>query len=294
MNYASSKKDQRRRIAWNRLHDTTRDRSSAVVLYLAAASDLDRAHAIRRGFKDENLIAVEIDPLTVRQLRLLGVNVIPRPLIEVLAAWPIDKPVAGIFADLQCGLEVTVAQLLMLWRANPAFGRSMLYLNLQRGREHNGWVRQVCEMMRSVVPDWRKQSHGAVCERHRGCAAVYQELVHLVDAERARLGRLPTREEIAPLLLGWSRATDFYFLPPYRSNHVTMDGVCLFNRMDHHSSEALQVLVHRMSGGASLHARMMQQAFELKSIARTRRCISAALAVRTLKSQARTSTQATR
>jgi hypothetical protein len=276
MKFESTKKDLRRRTVWNYLHTATLDRSREVVLYLAGEGDFDRAHGLRRGFIDENLIAVESDAEIVRALRARGVNVIPRPLLEVVAMWPAEVHVAGLLADLQCGLEVSVLQLLMLWQRHPAFACSMIYVNLQRGREHNDVVLQLCEQAQSSMKEIRALTNGAASERHRGVAASRWLLASNLLAMCNTLGRLPTDAEAKP----WVHTTT-RILPPYRSSRVVMDGVCLFNRPGQHSAEATQIFIERMKGGASLTGATMARAFDATDLARTRRCISAALAVRT-------------
>jgi hypothetical protein len=80
MNYKFGTKANWRRWQWNRIVERlavpVRD---AVVVYLAGPEDLDRPVALSKGFRPDNLIAVDRDGDVVKQLRMNGTLSSPNP-----------------------------------------------------------------------------------------------------------------------------------------------------------------------------------------------------------------------
>lgn len=133
--FKNGQKNQWRREAWNRIAELTPDRHNALVVYLPGFEDLDRPEALRRGFRDANLIAIERDPETAQSLRCSGRTVIQGDLLETLTFWPSHRKVAVVVADLQSGLADGARNLAMLTQLCPALNDATLLVNLQRGRE---------------------------------------------------------------------------------------------------------------------------------------------------------------
>jgi hypothetical protein len=110
--------------------------SHALCLYLAARTDLDSIEAIRQGFINENLIAVDTDLDVVKELRSRGRLAIQGDISEILTAWPGEYPIHVVVADFCGGLTD---------RTWSAFGGStamvgavreaVLAVNLLRGRD---------------------------------------------------------------------------------------------------------------------------------------------------------------
>lgn len=133
--YKNGQKNHWRRTAWNMVADMTQNRREAIVLYLPGSTDLDAPEACRRGFRSQNLIAIERNSRVADRLRSEGRTCVVANLLEVIAAWPDHTKVAVLIADLQCGLTEEIFDLLCLWGMRPALSGSTLLLNMQRGRE---------------------------------------------------------------------------------------------------------------------------------------------------------------
>jgi len=72
--YNSTSKKQYRRWVWNAIAERlTCGRRDAVVAYLPGPDDYDRLIAKQLGFKNENLIAIDRDPLCIANVRNGGV-----------------------------------------------------------------------------------------------------------------------------------------------------------------------------------------------------------------------------
>lgn len=131
--YKNGQKNNWRRRAWN--HIASLADKDAVVLYLPGERDLDRKEAVQRGFKDNNLIAVERDKSVAATLRKQGVNTINSDLLTVLQNWPNHTPIGVVIADLQCGFDPAVFDLVKAFALHPALYETTFLVNLQRGRD---------------------------------------------------------------------------------------------------------------------------------------------------------------
>jgi len=151
VNYKNGQKNNWRSRCWNLVSEAIgRDKSKAIVLYLPGSLDLDASIAIRKGFDSCNLIAVERQAKIARVLRKSGRNTINGNLGEVMRSWPDNRRVSVIVADLQCGLTLDAVNILWAWGLFPAFAKSVLVLNMQRGREvypaSASWVTKVTQI----------------------------------------------------------------------------------------------------------------------------------------------------
>lgn len=113
------------------------DKKKGVVLYLPGSEDLDRRYFLQKGFREQNLLAVERNPAVAASLRQRGVNVINDDLVKVLECWPLHVDVSVVLADLQCGYDDKVTRIMLSYLDNPSMWGSALLLNLQRGRDAN-------------------------------------------------------------------------------------------------------------------------------------------------------------
>lgn len=149
IDYKNGSKNHWRRTMWNVLSERVQDRKHATVLYLPGSRDLDRAEALRRGFRPWNLIAVETNNNVVRHLRARGVNTIRGSLIDVVSAWPTSQRLDVIVADLQCGMTTAALQTIYLWASSTQCANTVLAINLQRGRDPGKTlegIRDVCDI----------------------------------------------------------------------------------------------------------------------------------------------------
>lgn len=136
MNYAFSQKNHWRNRVWNQIFDRVKCHPrDAVVLYLAAEQDLDRATALRKGFRNENLIAIDRDRAAVEKIRASGNLAIHGSFDEVCVAWPNHTPVAALIADFTCGLEPSVGAAFSIILLQKAFSTSTFVVNMLRGRD---------------------------------------------------------------------------------------------------------------------------------------------------------------
>lgn len=151
MDYKFSAKAAWRRRAWKMLADRVKSPGRCTVLYLAGEQDLDRAVALRNGFRRASLIAVEEDRDKAASLREMGVTTVVGSLAQVMEAWPPDWPVHAVNADFMSGIEQPVLDTVAAWARNPAFSSSSLLVNLLRGRDKikamdlQAWHRAVSE-----------------------------------------------------------------------------------------------------------------------------------------------------
>ncbi len=107
----------------------------ALVLYLAGINDLDRAVALKLGFKANNLIAVERDDTVFAELRYRKkLLVIHNDISATLNAWT-DKPVNVVYADFSCGWYGGSRSLLNPLVTNSAFNDCIVAVNMLRGRD---------------------------------------------------------------------------------------------------------------------------------------------------------------
>jgi hypothetical protein len=125
---------------WRRtVHNQITDRlychpRDAVALYLAGAQDLDRQEFLRRGFKPDNLIAIERDASATDELRCAGTLTIRGEFQSIVGAWRSQR-VSVVFGDFCCGIEPWLPDLLRSMILNPSFDGAVIVFNFLRGRD---------------------------------------------------------------------------------------------------------------------------------------------------------------
>jgi hypothetical protein len=190
--YAAGQKRNWRRRCWNEIAKRVPNKKDALVLYLSASDDSDRPVAVSKGFNPNNLLAVDIDMAVVKKIRAEGKVAIHGNLMDILAAWPHDRPVGVVFADMMSGFSQEVMTMLGALMYSPAFkDNTVVAFNLLRGREGAGAMELIAEQkLRS--PDISK---------HRGqilYSALFEELTdHYARGKGFREG-----EAISPELAG--------------------------------------------------------------------------------------------
>lgn len=136
MNYGFEQKNLWRNRIWNLLEKRVKVHPrDAVILYLAAEQDLDRETAIRKGFRENNLIAVDRDPEVVASIRDRGRLAICGDIFEVIRNWPRNLNIAGVIADFTCGLERCIINEIPALMKFPHALSTVWIINLQRGRD---------------------------------------------------------------------------------------------------------------------------------------------------------------
>lgn len=171
--YDESQKRHYRRTAWNairdRLYVPVKD---AVVLYLAGARDEDREVALDKGFRAENLIALERDRRALESLRNLRVNTINASVFEVVYSWW-GQDVHAVHFDLCCGFTQEVRDIVAILSFMPSFPAAVLSFNLLRGRESD------------LLPEYKGRHRGELAH-HRN-----REFAHdFVNEQAEAQGRL--------------------------------------------------------------------------------------------------------
>lgn len=125
-----------RRWLWNRIADRLSvPPSEAVVLYLAGQNDFDRSIAISKGFRNENMIAVEKDSSAFYELKKKGILVIHGDLFEILNSWPPNQRIDVIIADLCSGLEARLLNNFYYSVGFPNISNCVFAVNVLRGRD---------------------------------------------------------------------------------------------------------------------------------------------------------------
>lgn len=132
--YKFGNKNNWRRWLWNRIRERLSiPPSEATVVYLAGAQNLDAEEAIRRGFRRENLIAIDKDQDIVRQLRQNGSLALQADI--TIAAWAINRPVHVLLMDFCSGLEAHIADYAHALLAKKTLWNCVVATNLLRGRD---------------------------------------------------------------------------------------------------------------------------------------------------------------
>jgi hypothetical protein len=141
VNYDNGRKNNWRKQCWNLIVNHLKragiQPKDALVLYLPGTTNLDEGVALQKGFRRENLIAVERDKKVAHFIRKkLKVNCIQGDLIDVLMSWPLDSPkVDVVVADFQCGMLPVVEDTLRAYLCSPQITHSVLCVNALRGRD---------------------------------------------------------------------------------------------------------------------------------------------------------------
>lgn len=231
--YEKTQKEHWRRWQWNKIvekltahlqypwerRQVIRD---ACGVYLVGPDDLDREEALKRGFRNKNLIAVDIDEHRVRSVNERGGVAVCGNLADLLMFWPETMPLSFISADLCCGLTDYASHSLGtsinacrgLLGDKKIGGKSIstvACINLLRGRDPE-----------SNSIRLHHQNFG-VEEKHRGALWFYEHLAGYA-AMAKRLGSSDS-DVLDELRLVWDIASPSYMT--YRSGPQKFDSVVL-------------------------------------------------------------------
>ncbi|MGE3596653.1 MAG: hypothetical protein AB7N70_13980 [Dehalococcoidia bacterium] len=135
MDYKFGQKNHWRRWLHNRIAERLKvPARDAVVLYLAGEKDLDRAEFLRRGYRPDNLIAVDVDGEVVAALRKRGVIAIQGKIETIARLWSrrLDVVIADFMGPLTTERFHAVSDA-VLGNVGPTWA-----VNLLRGREERG------------------------------------------------------------------------------------------------------------------------------------------------------------
>jgi|GEM_PF-6290577 len=135
--YAYGQKKVWRKWCWNRVCEKLGPhRKDKTVLYLAGSGDYDRREALQRGFKNNNLIAIDLSNKNISHVRRSGGLGVQEDLYNVLMVWPHDWRIDVLIADFCQGLSDCSAQLIHGIFNCPAIdNKTILWINMMRGRD---------------------------------------------------------------------------------------------------------------------------------------------------------------
>lgn len=159
---------------WSKVDNREKRRLLAdkVILYLCGPDDFDRSVALKHGFRNENLIAVDVNESNVIGSRRQGGLGVCCAIEELLPNWPQDFPVSGIVADLCCGLTIPPILLidsLFMSKGIHSSPKVSLVVNMQRGRDAatndlRDGLASICERYAEELdllccegPEWRRR-----------------------------------------------------------------------------------------------------------------------------------------
>lgn len=148
----------------------------AVALYLCGPDDMDREKALRSGFLNHNLIAVDIDEDNIENVRRTGGLGIVGNLADAIAMWPPTLMPSAIVADLTGGLTKSALDIhAALVLSGAIRAGTVVSINLLRGRDPqtNEWRAQHLDIMLSAkqsAPEEMQPPDGVLEDlcKHRG------------------------------------------------------------------------------------------------------------------------------
>ena len=183
-NYKNGRKNGWRRWVHNQLGKRVEDKKNATVLYLAGKEDIDRAGLIRKGFRSDNLIAVEKEKSVVNELKKKRKLVIHGKLEEVLFAWPDHSGFDVLIADMCSGLSpMTIDVLTGALFCGAVKNGGTVMVNVKRGQADGRNFPAVLQYQELV------EHYTGVTAKHRGRIA-FMMVVELLKnrLECARYG----------------------------------------------------------------------------------------------------------
>lgn len=216
--YKNDAKRAWRREVWEAI-GKWRGKVGGPVLYLAGSRDLDSHLARRHGVREDDLIAVESDADVAKKLRDTGRNTIYGKLEDVMFSWPKHTPPSAVIADFCCNLHARAFQVSLCWALRPVFQKSVLVVNLQRGREAN--------------PVWnviQKLTAAGRCEEKNRAKILFAVLASALTGNCTYSREEGTVEPITNSLDDFLKHIGRVILPPYKSSVVLMDSLILFHR----------------------------------------------------------------
>jgi hypothetical protein len=202
------------------------------ILYLPGSENLDEIEAVRRGWDARQLIAIERDRSVLDALRKRSINVIRGDLTTALLNWPDDHLVGVVIADFQSCVCEKVLQAMVCWYQMKALSKSVLVLNLQRGRETK-WANETIYAMSNAFGRVSFPEGHDVDPKHRGRHVVFGALrcilqyrIEKMNLRDARLGQCMSE------YLQW-HGVNMAYPPSYKSNRVVMDSVVVWRTSAH-------------------------------------------------------------
>lgn len=211
--YEGGQKDTWRNWQWNRIVDKCllgkpgqwsknnssekrRRLANKTVLYLCGPDDFDRAIALRHGFRNENIIAIDVESEHVELVRKNSGLAICADLNRVLMSWPADWTIDVVCADF-CGNIGRSTLSLAFSLISRSIARedelTTVSVNLQRGRE----LPKYMEVIRGMA-EFSKLSHERISDLFENVGDVRRgrRLTRLVPSEDHLAGDEKNRAKV--------------------------------------------------------------------------------------------------
>lgn len=191
-NYDFSAKRHWRRWAWNRIAERlTVPPREALVAYLPGPEDEDRPIALSKGFRADNLIAVDRALANVEAVRGEGNLAICGDAYDVIGVMLHKRRIDVIFLDLCCGYSFKLMNGLASLLTSQNLAGSTVAVNLMRGRDAG-----VSKLNTNLI----ELGHESLSddERHRGrlfFGASIPWAYNFVNEQRKR-GNLPNLPDV--------------------------------------------------------------------------------------------------
>lgn len=110
--------------------------SKKTVLYLVGPDDFDREAAIKRGFRNENLIAIDINNENIARVRTSGGIGLQGSLQQIILEWPRHQQIDAVIFDSCAGVNADFGYMILALAECPAMtADSVVSINLLRGRD---------------------------------------------------------------------------------------------------------------------------------------------------------------
>lgn len=249
---------------WNRIAERLAvPVENATVLYLCGPDDIDREKAVARGFRNENLIAIDIVRANIVRARNAGGFGIAHDFLDVLWAWPDEWPIDVIVADWCSGFTGGALTFLQALFFSPASANAVVAVNLMRGRDaSSNELRAHATAMLRAMPQIPRSFFSGVNDiaKHRGLHFA----VWATNAWHSRCGsKMLGLEESARLTNAYLASAAFM---SYTSSGRTGFDTAVFN-------------------WPGVHARFRQKTLDIGP-STARRKIAALRAIRTMRKEA--------
>ena len=228
-NYAFKQKNDWRNWCWNTIKRYRKKHSrKGVYLYLAGPNDADRDTAIRKGFANEDLIAVDLCQENIDYVRSRGGYGICADIMDLVWMWPEHTPIAGILADYCSGLVSSNTGSYDAFQNRVALG-SIAVFNFMRGRDsitndlrHTLKRLGVYDFIRIALPDEKNLS-----DKNRAVQFLMAHHVDTVLQGYRQLNYSLSAVEFSQALYKKLVVDEPQFYS-YKSGHLVMDSVfCL-------------------------------------------------------------------
>lgn len=135
-NYKFGTKNNWRRWAWNRIAELIPEKRDAICAYLPSSKDEDRAIALSRGFRNENLIGIERNKKSAITVRKAGALCVHGDFFSSVSAIINNKKLSVIFGDFCSGLDSTkITNHVICWMGHENCRSAVFAFNFLRGRD---------------------------------------------------------------------------------------------------------------------------------------------------------------